>query len=53
LQQNLRINVDELQKTGQEKERAQVRVVGPLKIKLMWIRKLFQVREKQPASGQL
>ncbi|MAB41903.1 MAG: type III restriction endonuclease [Pseudomonadales bacterium] len=53
LQQNFRISADELQKTGKNKERVQVRVVEPqVKIKLVRVRKLFQMREKQPAPGQ-
>lgn len=52
LQQNFRISADELQKTGKDKERVQIRVVEPpVKIKLVRVRKLFQVREKQPALG--
>ena len=54
MQQNLRINADELQKIGKEKERVPVRMVWPLvEIKLMRIYKLFQVREKQSAAGQV
>ena len=53
LDQNYRISADELQQAGKGKERVQVRVVEPpVKIKLMRVRKLFQVREKQPAPGQ-
>jgi hypothetical protein len=53
LEQNYRISADELQQAGKGKERVQVRVVEPpVKIKLMRVRKLFQVREKQPAPGQ-
>ncbi|WP_027349538.1 TnsA endonuclease N-terminal domain-containing protein [Halotalea alkalilenta] len=52
LQQNFRVSADELQKTGKDKERVQIRVVEPpVKIKLVRVRKLFQVREKQPAPG--
>ena len=54
MQQNLRINADELQKIGKGRERVPVRMVGPLvEIKLMRIYKLFQVREKQSAEGQV
>lgn len=53
LQQNFRISVDELQKTGSDKERVEVRVVEPpVKIKLVRVRKLYQMREKQPVPGQ-
>ena len=53
LQQNFRISVDELQKTGSDKERVEVRVVEPaVKIKLVRVRKQYQMREKQPAPGQ-
>lgn len=53
LQQNFRISADELQKTGKDKERVEVRVVEPpVKIKLARVRKLYQMREKQPAPGQ-
>lgn len=53
LQQNFRISVDELQKTGNDRERVEVRVVEPpVRIKLARVRKLFQMREKQLAQGQ-
>lgn len=53
LQQNFRISVDDLQKTGSDKERVEVRVVEPpVKIKLMRVRKQYQMREKQPVPGQ-
>ncbi len=53
LQQNFRISVDDLQKTGSDKERVEVRVVEPpVKIKLVRVRKHYQMREKQPAPGQ-
>lgn len=52
LQQNFRISVDDLQKTGSDKERVEVRVVEPpVKIKLMRVRKQYQMREKQFAPG--
>lgn len=52
LQQNFRISADELQTTGKDKERVQIRVVEPpVKIKLVRVRKLFQLREKQPTPG--
>lgn len=53
LQQNFRISVDDLQKSGSDKERVEVRVVEPpVKIKLMRVRKQYQMREKQPTTGQ-
>jgi len=53
LQQNFRISVDELQKVGKDKERVEVRVVEPsVKIKLVRVRKLYQMREKQLVKGQ-
>ncbi|SMP79627.1 TnsA endonuclease N-terminal domain-containing protein [Noviherbaspirillum suwonense] len=53
LQQNFRISVDELQKTGSDKERVEVRVVAPpVKIKLVRVRKQYLMREKQPIPGQ-
>ena len=53
LQQNFRISVDDLQKTGSDKERVEVRVVlPPVKIKLVRVRKQYQMREKQPVPGQ-
>ncbi len=53
LQQNFRISADELQRVGKDKERVEVRVVEPsVKIKLVRVRKLYQMREKQPVKGQ-
>ncbi len=53
LQQNFRISADELQSTGKDKERVEVRVMDPpVKIKLVRVRKLFQMREKQLLQGQ-
>ena len=53
LQQNFRISTDELQKTGKDKERVEVRVVEPpVKIKLVRVRKQYQMREKQLVTGQ-
>jgi len=53
LQQNFRISANELQKTGSDKERVEVRVVEPpVKIKLVRLRKQYQMREKQFAPGQ-
>ena len=53
LQQNFRISVDDLQKTGSDKERVEVRVVEPpVKIKLVRVRKQYQMREKQLVPGQ-
>ncbi|RMS94030.1 hypothetical protein ALP57_200138 [Pseudomonas coronafaciens pv. oryzae] len=53
LQQNFRISADELQKVAKDKERVEVRVVAPpVKIKLVRIRKQYQMREKLLAPGQ-
>ena len=53
LQQNFRISTDELQKTGKDKECVEVRVVEPpVKIKLVRVRKQYQMREKQLVTGQ-
>lgn len=53
LQQNFRISADELQKTGKDKERVEIRVVEPpVKIKLVRVRKQYQMREKQLVTGQ-
>lgn len=53
LQQNFRISVDDLQNTASDKERVEVRVVAPpVKIKLVRVRKQYQMREKQPVHGQ-
>ncbi|MRW94502.1 type III restriction endonuclease [Duganella sp. FT80W] len=53
LQQNFRISVDDLQKTNSDKERVEVRVVEPpVRIKLVRVRKQYQMREKQPVPGQ-
>lgn len=53
LQQNFRISADELQKTGKDKERVKVRVVEPpVKIKLVRVRKQYQMREKELVRGQ-
>ncbi|MCY1390756.1 Type III restriction enzyme, res subunit [compost metagenome] len=53
LQQNFRISADELQKVAKDKERVEVRVVEPpVKIKLVRVRKLYQIREKAIVPGQ-
>ncbi|CAJ5220922.1 Uncharacterized protein conserved in bacteria [Burkholderia pseudomallei] len=53
LQQNFRISADELQKTGKDKEPVQIRVVEPpVKIKLVRVRKQYQMREKTLVPGQ-
>lgn len=53
LQQNFRISVDDFQKTNSDKERVEVRVVEPpVKIKLVRVRKQYQMREKEPVLGQ-
>lgn len=53
LQQNFRISADDLQKTGKDKERVEIRVNDPpVKIKLVRVRKQYQMREKQLVHGQ-
>ncbi|NWB63919.1 TnsA endonuclease N-terminal domain-containing protein [Pseudomonas sp. F1002] len=53
LQQNFHISADELQKVAKDKERVEVRVVEPaVKIKLVRVRKLYQMREKAIVLGQ-
>ncbi len=52
LQQNFRISADELQKSASDKERVEIRVVEPpFKIKLVRVRKQYQMREKQLIPG--
>ncbi len=52
LQQNFRISAEEIQKVASDKERVQVRVVEPpVKIKLVRVRKQYNVREKTLAPG--
>ena len=53
LQQNFRVSVDELQKTASDKERVEIRVVEPpVKIKLVRVRKQYEMREKGLSPGQ-
>lgn len=53
LQQNFRISAAELQKVASDKERVQVKVVEPpVKIKLVRVRKQYNVREKTVVPGQ-
>lgn len=53
LQQNFRISAEDLQKIGSDKVRVEVRVVEPpIKIKLVRLRKQYQMRERQLAPGQ-
>lgn len=53
LQQNFRISADELQKVASDKERVEIRVVEPpVKIKLMRVRKQYEMREKKLTPGQ-
>ena len=53
LEQNFHISVDDLQKSGGDKERVQVRVtLPPVKIKLVRIRRRCEVREKAMLPGQ-
>lgn len=52
LQQNFRITAADLQKVAKDKERVVVRVVEPpVKIKLVRVRKQYQMREKKLAPG--
>ena len=53
LQQNFRISADELQRIASDRERVVVRVVEPpVKIKLVRLRRQYEMREKKPAPGQ-
>jgi len=53
LQQNFRISTAELQKVASDKERVQIKVVEPpVKIKLVRVRKQYNVREKTVLPGQ-
>ncbi|SFM64234.1 TnsA endonuclease N-terminal domain-containing protein [Nitrosomonas communis] len=53
LQQNFRISTEELQKIASGKERVKVRVVEPpVKIKLVRVRKQYEMREKKVLPGQ-
>jgi hypothetical protein len=53
LQQNFRISIDDLQRSGSDKERVEVRVVEPpVKIKLVRVRKQYQIRQKAMPPGQ-
>ncbi len=53
LQQNFRISAAELQKVAGDKERVQIKVVEPpVKIKLVRVRKEYNVREKTVSPGQ-
>jgi type III restriction enzyme len=53
LQQNFRISAEELQKSASDKERVEVRVVEPpVKIKLVRVRKHYEMHEKQVSPGQ-
>lgn len=52
LQQNFRVSIEEIQKTGAEKVDYKVKVnKPPVKVKLMRIRKTHQLVEKQPQNG--
>lgn len=54
LQQNFRISAAELETLASNKERVQVKVVEPLvKIKLVRVRKRYNVREKTITRGQV
>lgn len=53
LQQNFRISAEELQKVATDKERVQIKVVEPpVKIKLVRVRKQYEVSEKAIIRGQ-
>ncbi|QBY51741.1 TnsA endonuclease N-terminal domain-containing protein [Cupriavidus oxalaticus] len=52
LQQNFRISADELQKVAGDKDRVEVRVVEPVKIKLVRLRKQYKMQEKKLTPGQ-
>lgn len=53
LQQNFRISTAELQKVASDKELVQIKVVEPpVKIKLVRVRKQYNVREKTVLPGQ-
>jgi len=52
LQENFRVSVQEMQNTGGEKTRYQVRVMPPpVKLKLKRVRRLFNMREKSLEEG--
>lgn len=52
LQQNFRINTEQFQGSGTDKERVEVRVVPPpRKIKLRRIHRQFDIKEKVPVKG--
>lgn len=53
LQQNFRISIADLQKSGFDKERVQIHVVEPpVKIKLVRVRKQYEMRKKQRVQGE-
>lgn len=53
LQQNFRVSVEEMQQSGSDKERVEVRVVAPpVKIKLVRVRKSYNVRDKALKKGE-
>jgi hypothetical protein len=53
LQQNFRISAEELQQVASDKDRVTIRVVEPpVRIKLVRVRKQYEMREKVIASGQ-
>ncbi|MFM5070299.1 TnsA endonuclease N-terminal domain-containing protein [Aeromonas veronii] len=52
LQQNFRITTEDFQKAAKDKERVEIRVVEPpVKIKLVRLRRHYQMREKKIVSG--
>jgi len=53
LQQNFRISIEDFQAAASDKERVQIRVVQPaVKIKLVRVRKRFEMRKKELVPGQ-
>ncbi|MBE2182428.1 MAG: DEAD/DEAH box helicase family protein [Anaerolineae bacterium] len=52
LQQNFRVSIDDVQKSGQDREVIRVHVKKPVeKITLRRIKRLFQLREKKPGKN--
>lgn len=52
LQQNFRVSIDDVQKSGQDREVVRVHVKEPVeKITLRRIKRLFQLREKKPRKN--
>jgi type III restriction enzyme len=52
LQNNFRLSIDELTSAGDDREVVEVRVIPPpVKVKVKRIKKLFQLKEKEPKEG--